>query len=170
MLKNPVEVAKKFENDVELIKKEQKRLASIKCRLKKQKARKDYEIEMKKVLEQEQILKEAKDYLEPKKMTVTTMSEYDISLLNYDETVKAIKSIQSKKCLSQYLTSDIETNVEYQEALRIEEMLKKHKETVKPIEETVVKKSDINNLIEHLSNQNDQLDKEYVLEQLRKLL
>ena len=44
------------------------------------------------------IAKRVLEYFEPKKLTVTTMIQSDIDQLDYDETMKAIKSIQSKKC------------------------------------------------------------------------
>lgn len=154
---------------IEDVKKAQKRVASVKCRLKKQKAKKTYEVEMAAILAEEQLLKEVKDYMEPKKQVVTKMSQADINDLNYDETIRAIKSIQSKKCLVQYITEDPKDNVELQEAIAIENMLKAHRETIKPIEDTVVKKSDINDLIESLSNGDTEISKEYILEQLMKL-
>lgn len=168
MLKEIEELAVKMES-VEGIKKELKRVQSVKCRLKKQKAKSTYEQEMSKVVSYEQALKEAREYYEPKKAVVTEMTAEQIAELNYDETIKAIKSIQSKKCNTQYLTKNIEDNVEYQSAIKIEEMLKEHKKTVKPIEETVVKKSEIDNMIEHLQNQQENVSKEYILEMLAKL-
>lgn len=169
MLTNVQELATKLEN-VENVRKELKRVQSIKCRLLKQKAKETYEIEMSKVLEYEQTLKEVRTYFEPKDKPYTMYTKEDIDKLNYDETIKAIKSIQSKKCNSQYLTKDISTNEIYQDACRIEQLLLEHKKTVKPIEATVVKKSDINNLIEHMSNQESTIPKEYIIEQLQKLL
>lgn len=168
MLKEVVEKAKEFET-VEDVKNELKRLQSVKCRLKKQKALADYESKMTQVLKEEQLIKEVRDYMEPKKMTVTTMSAEDISLLNHDETIKAIKSIQSKKCNEQYVTSNPLDNKEYVKALEIEKMLLEHKKLVKPIEETVVKKSSINDLIEHLENVNE-MSKEELIEKMKELL
>lgn len=168
-LKEVVQLAEKFYNNVDNIKNELKRVQSIKCRLAKQKAREDYNTEMTKVVTYEQALKEARSYLEPKKTTVTTMTQEDIKILTYDETVKAIKAIQSKKCNAQYLTNDINTNEEYQSALKIEEMLQEHKKTVKPIEDNVIQKSKINDLIHVVENLNE-VKKEYILEQLKKLL
>lgn len=165
MLQNINELVEKFQN-VEEVKSEIKRVQSVKCRLKKQKGRADYEEEMTKIVSYEQALKETKEYFEPKKVTVTTMSKEDIEKLNYEETMKAIKSIQSKKCNSQWL----EDNSEYEDACKIEEMLLEHKKEVKPIEETVVKKSTIQNLVRHIENQDKKLDKEYVLELLNKVL
>jgi len=160
--------AAKFNNDVEAVKRELKRIASVKCRLKKQKAKSTYEQEMREVLAEEQLMKEVRDYLTPKKLTVTRMTAEDIAKLTYDETVKAIKSIQSKKCNSQYLTERLEDNVEYQEACRIEEMLKAHREKIRPLE-NAVSKHKVNEIVQHLEGLEDKIDKEYVLELLKKL-
>jgi hypothetical protein len=168
-MKNIEKVAKKFK-DVEEVKKAIRSIQSRKSRLKKQKGRKDYEKLMTEILKEEQILKEVRDYFEPKKKPITQMTQQDIQLLNYDETIKAIKSIQSKKCLVQHATKRIEDNVEYQKACQIESWLLEHKRNIKPIEDTVVKKSDINNLIDHLQNQNTKIETKYVVELLKNLL
>jgi len=169
MLKNIQELSEKFD-DVEKVRIELKRIQSIKCRLLKQKARKDYDEEMSKVVNYEQALKEVRSYLEPKTIPITKMSENDIKVLNFDETMKAIKSIQSKKCNSQYLTDNINNNVEYQEALKIEKLLLEHKKTVKPIEDTVIKKSAIQTLVAHLETQEETIKTEYVVELLKNLM
>jgi hypothetical protein len=170
MLKEISQLAAKFENDVEKVKLELKRVASLKCRLKPQKAKAGYEKEMAEIVKYEQALKEARDMILPKKQTVTTMGPEDIALLNYDETVKAIKSIQSKKCLTQFATANIEDNIEYQAALVTEELLKAHKATLGPVESTVVQKSKINDMIKNLESLDDKTSKEYVIEQLKRLL
>jgi hypothetical protein len=168
VLKDIEKLAKKFQ-DVEEVKKELKKIQSIKCRLKKQKSRKNYEQEMTKVIKQEQALKEVRAYFEPKEKFVTEFTLEDIKLLNHDETIKAIKSIQSKKCNTQYLTANKEDNAEYQNAVKIEKMLLEHKQEVKPLEETVVAKSSLNDLINNLENLEQEISKDYLLEQLRKL-
>jgi len=166
VLKEIEKLALDFNSSLDDLKKELKKVQSQKCRLIKQKTKKGYETEMTKVIKYEQALKEARNYLEPKKITVTTMTKSDIELLNFDETMKAIRSIQSKKCLSQYE----ETMSTYDEACKIEEMLIDHKNQVKPIEETVVKKSDINDLISNLEKLDSKIDKKYIIEQLQKML
>lgn len=168
-MKNIEKVAQQF-TDLEEVKRELKRLQSVKSRLKKQKAREDYEEKMQEVLKQEQVIKEVREYFMPKKVTVTTMTQEDIAKLNYDETVKAIKSIQSKKCNSQYLTSSIEDNAEYQEAVRIEEMLKEHRAKIKPVSENAISKKDLNDIVHHLENSQEDISKEYLLEQLKELM
>ena len=169
MLKNIEKLAKKFK-DVEEVKKAIRSIQSRKSRLKKQKKRKDYEQLMTELLKEEQILKEVRDYFQPKKKPVTQMNKADIQLLNYDETIRAIKSIQSKKCLVQHATEDLKNNTEYQKACEIERMLLEHKKQIKPIEQTVVKKSDINNLIDHLQNQNTKIETKYIVKLLEDLL
>ncbi len=169
MLKNIEKVAKSF-SDVEEVKKAIRSLQSRKSRLKKQKSRKDYEKLMTEILQQEQLLKEVRDYFEPKRKPVPEMTKADIELLNYEETLKAIKSIQSKKCNVQHLTDDINDNEEYKKACQIEEWLLEHKKNIRPIEETVVRKSDINSLINHLENQEEKISTQYVISLLEELL
>lgn len=168
-MKNIQILAKEYEN-VEEVKKAIRSLQSRKSRLRKQKSRKDYNELMTEILKQEQTLKEVRDYFEPKNIPVPEMTKEDIELLNLDETNKAIKSIQSKKCNTQHLTSNILDNEEYQKACLIEEMLLDHKENIRPIEESVVRKSDINDLIDHLENQESKIEKEYIIELLQGLL
>ena len=169
MLKNIEKVAKSYQN-VDEVKKAIRSLQSRKSRLKKQKGRKDYDALMTEILQQEQLLKEVRDYFEPKTIPVPKMTQKDIELLNYDETIKAIKSIQSKKCLVQHATENIKDNEEYKKACEIERMLLEHKKKVKPIEETVVRKSDINDLIDHLENQAEKISTQYVISLLKELL
>lgn len=158
-------LAAQFES-VEQVTKKIKSVQSIKSRLLKQKSREDYEVEYNKITTQENLLQEVRRYMTPKKITVTTMTQEQIAVLTYDETIKAIKSIQSKKCNEQY--NDDKT--EYNKAIQIEQWLLAHKEDVKPIEDTVVKKSQINDLINELEQLDEKISREYILEQLRKLV
>ena len=169
MLKNVEQVAKNYAN-VEEVKKAIRSLQTRKSRLKQQKKRKDYNELMTEVLQKEQLLKEVRNYFEPKKIFVTQMTKKDIELLDYDETLKAIKSIQSKKCNVQHATERIEDNVEYKKACQIESWLLEHKKNIKPIEETVVRKSEINDLIDHLQNQDTKIETKYVVSLLKNLL
>jgi len=156
----------KFGN-LESAKKELRNIQTIKCRFRKQKARKDYNQKMSEILTYEQSLKELVNYYAPKKVFTTHMTQDDIEKLNFDETMKSIKSIQSKKCNTQW--DDDKT--EYEKACEIERLLLEHKEKVKPIEETVVKKSTIQNLIRHLEIVEPKaVKKEYVIELLNKIL
>ena len=169
MLKNIENFAKSFK-DVEEVKRAIRSVQSQKSRLKKQKGRKDYDEKMTEILQQEQILKEVRDYFEPKTVPVTQMTQKDIELLNWDETQKAIKSIQSKKCNTQHLTENLEDNEEYKKACQIERWLLEHKKNIKPIEDTVVRKSEIHNLINHLKQQDARIKTSYVISLLEELI
>lgn len=168
-LKNIEKVANELNNDLETVARELKRIQSIKCRLKKQKGRSTYEAEMRKVLEEEQILKEVRSLLDPKEKPVTRFDQSDIELLDYDETIKAIKSIQSKKTLTKWLTTVEGDNDEYREACRIEQMLLEHKAQIRPIDETVVRKSDLMTIIETIEDNHD-LSQERIVELLKSLI
>lgn len=161
------EKAREFQT-IEEINRELKRLSSAKCILKKHKYRTDYDKKMTEILQEEQIMKEVKQLLFPKKKFVTSFTQDDVDRLDYDETIKAIKSIQSKKFHSRWLTPNEGDNDEYRNACKIEEMLLKHKETVKPVEETMVRKTDLQTIIETIENSGD-LSKEAILELLNKL-
>lgn len=165
MNKKISELAKNYA-EVDDVRKALKSLQTIKCRLKKQKSRKDYEVEMEKVLVEEQTLKEIRQFMEPTKMTVTVMTSEEIKLLTYEETVRAIKSIQSKKCINKFQPE----SVEYLSACVIEKQLQEHRETVAEVPVDKIKKSDIMNIIEDLENLEDDIKKETILERLKGLL
>lgn len=155
--------------DLEAVKKELKRVASIKCRLLKQKGRSDYEAALEEVLKEEQLLKEVRSYITGVKKTVTTFEQADVDQLTYDETVKALKSIQSKKSLTRWLTTEEGNNDEFRSACKIEEMLKEHLKSVKPIEDNTVRKSDIQKVIETIESSGE-ISMEKVLEMLNELV
>ena len=169
---NMKEVEKKaaeLGNDMETVKKELKRVQSVKCRLAKQKGRKDYEKAMKECLAEEQLLKEVRSLLDPKEVTVPSMTQEDVDRLDFDQTVKAIKSIQSKKTLTKWLTDVEGDNDEYRNACRVEAMLLQHKKTVQPVEDALVRKTEIAAIIEVIEATPD-IKRERVLELLKGLL
>lgn len=161
--------ANELNNDMENVRKAMKRVASMKCNLKKQKGRSDYETKMRETLAEEQLLKEVRMLLEPKETTVPSMTEADIEKLDYDQTVKAIKSIQSKKTHTRWLTPIEGDNDEYRNACKIEEMLKAHKATVEPVEDAYIRKSDLQAVIETIETTED-ISRARVLELLNELL
>lgn len=161
-LKKVQDVVDFYNGNIEEMKQELKNVQSRKCRQKKFKNRENYEVEMTTILKEEQLLKEAISYVEPKRVFVTKMTDEQIESLNYDETIKAIKSIQSKKCNTQF------DKVEYEKACEIELKLLQHKKEVKPVEETVVKKSQIDTLIEEIESL-ENVSKDYMIEMLKKM-
>lgn len=168
-LKNVEAKAVELGNDVLKVQSELKRIQSIKCRLKKQKGKSTYETEMKQVLAEEQLLKEVRQLLNPKEKTVTTFEQDDVENLDYDETIKAIKSIQSKKTLTKWLTPVEGDNDEYRNACRIEKMLLEHKANIKPIDETTIRKTELEAVIETIESSGN-LSQERIVEMLKSLL
>ncbi len=146
------------------IKKELKRIASIKCRLNKQQGKKTYQEEMDKVLAQEEQLKSLRDSLIQPKKTVTNFTHDDIQELSYDEVIRAIKSIQSKKSNTKWLTPIEGDNEEFRNACRIESMLNERRAQLQPT--TVSLKSSI---IEVLDNSTD-MSKEDLIHAIKELL
>lgn len=168
-LKNIEKVAEKFGNDLNLVKKELKRLQSAKCNIKKQPGKKTYEADLKDVLEKEEVMKQVKNLLDPKEKPVTMYEQADVDLLDYDETIKAIKSIQSKKTHTRWLTTEEGNNDEYRNAVRIERMLIEHKNNIKPVDEAYIRKSDLMTIIDELEH-HVELSHERIIEMLKELI
>lgn len=154
---------------VENIARELKRVQSIKCRLKKQKGKSTYESEMNEVLREEQLLKEARQLLDPKEKPTTQYTQEDVDSLDYDETIKAIRSIQSKKTLTRWLTTVEGDNEEFKNAEKIEKMLIERREKIKPVDENNVRKTEIQTIIDTIES-SGKLSQEKVVELLKKLV
>lgn len=168
-LKQIEKVAAKFDNNVEAIAKELKRVQSLKCRLKKQKGKKTYEDEMTEVVKYEQVLKEARQLLDPKEKPVTMYNQNDVDQLDYDETIKAIRSIQSKKTLSKWLTDVEGDNDEYRNACKIEAMLIERRSNTNPVDNEYIRKTDVQTIIDTLES-SGKLSQEKIVELLKKLV
>lgn len=154
---------------VEAVAKELKRVQSTKCRLKKQKGKSTYESEMNEVLREEQLLKEARQLLDPKEKPTTQYTQEDVDSLDYDETIKAIRSIQSKKTLTRWLTTVEGDNEEFKNAEKIEKMLIERREKIKPVDENNVRKTEIQTIIDTIES-SGKLSQEKVIELLKKLV
>lgn len=163
-MKKVEKVMAELNGDITTVKRELKRLQSIKCRLKKQKTRADYQIRMTECLQREQLVKECRRILEPKKVSVPDMTQSDINDLDFEATMKAIKSIQSKKCLSQG------DEAEYQKACQVEKMLLEHKKQIKPVDETSIKKSELKAVIESIKILDTTVKRDTIIEMLEKLM
>lgn len=162
-------MANKFNNDVDAISKELKRVQSVKCRLKKQKGKASYEQEMTEVLSYEQVLKEARQLLDPKEKPVTMYTQADVDQLDYDETIKAIRSIQSKKTLTRWLTEVEGDNDEFRKACEIEKMLIARRNEIKPVDSEYVRKTDLQTIIDTIEGSGE-LSQEKIVELLKSLL
>lgn len=153
----------------ENVARELKRVQSLKCRLKKHKSKATYEAEMAEVLKQEQVLKEVRQLLDPKEKPVTKYEQDDVDQLDYDETIKAIRSIQSKKTLSRWLTDVEGDNDEFRNAERIEKMLIERREAIKPVDENNVRKTDVQTIIDTIES-SGKLSQEKIVELLKSLV
>ena len=168
-LKEIEKIATKFDNNVEKLATELKRIQSVKCRLKKQKGKSSYEQEMAEVLRYEQVLKEARQLLNPKEKPVTMYEQADVDQLDYDETVKAIRSIQSKKTLTKWLTDVEGDNDEYRKACEIEKMLIERRNQIKPVDNEYVRKTDVQTIIDTIES-SGKLSQEKIVELLKSLV
>ena len=124
---------------------------------------------MSETLKYEQLLKEVRSLLSPKKKPVTQYTLEDVEKLDYDETIKAIRSIQSKKTLTRWLTPEEGNNEEFKKACEIEKMLIEHREKIKPVDETYIRKTDLIKIIETIESSGE-LSQERIIELLRSLL
>lgn len=149
------ETAASLDNDLEKVNRELKRLASVKCRLKKMPNRSDFHESMTATLQQEELMKNVKSYLAGPRKNVNFLTQDMVDVMTIDETMRAIKAIQSKKCHTKWLTNDPGNNDEYREACRIEQMLKEHRDSLTPKKLGAVSKAEILSMIGHLRMCND---------------
>lgn len=154
---------------VDKINQELNKIASRKSRLKKQTGKKNFENDLKIILEIEESLKSAKRLIEVKDKPVTMFNQEDVDKLDYNETLKAIKSIQTKKCLTKWMTTIENDNDDYRNALSIEQMLVNHKLTLKPNVDSRITIQDIQNVIEQIQ-QNPKIKNDIIVDMLQKLL
>jgi hypothetical protein len=161
--------AEQFDNDVLKIAKELRRIQALKCRLKKQKGKKSYQTEMTKVLNYEETLKEARQLLNPTEKHVTTFEQKDVDKLDYDEVIKAIRSIQSKKTLSKWLTTVENDNDEYRRAVVIEKMLIERRNKIKPVDNEHLRKTELITIIETIKS-SGKISNERIIELLEELI
>lgn len=151
--------AAELNNNLGEVQKAIKACASTKCRLKKQPGRADYQTLMTACLQEEQLLKNVKSYLTEPRKTVNDLDADDIAAMNYDEVIRAIRSIQSKKTHTKW-ADDCERDESgcfipgsgpaYKEACRIEGLLLDRKHELKPLGTTGFSKAALRELIANL--------------------
>lgn len=152
-------------NSIEEIKRELKRVASVKCRLKKMKGKVGTLEKLQEIEEYENSLKVKRDSLMDRKKYVTEYEWEDIQALDHEEVSKAINSIKSKKSLSRWLSPIEGDNDEYRNAVRIEEMLYKRKEELGGTHKRSIK-ADLQELLDNCED----LTKEELIAKLHSLL
>ena len=89
--------------------------------------------------------------------------------LDYDETVKALRSIQSKKTLTRWLTTVEGDNDEFRNAEKIEKMLIERRSLIKPVDNEFVRKTEVQMIIDTIES-SGKLSQERILELLKTLV
>jgi hypothetical protein len=140
--------AEELNNDIIAVQRELKRVASIKCRLKKMPRRSDFEANMTAILQEEELLKCVRSYVAGPRKNVNTLTQEEVDLMTLDEAMKAIKSIQSKKYHTKWLTTTPGDNDEYREACRIEEMLKARRDALAPKSNGYISRIELQTLLD----------------------
>jgi len=169
-LKEIEKVANSYNNDLTLIEKALKKVASQKSRFKDQKGRPDYDQKMTEILTEYQLLTEAKNLLKPKKKFAIDLTQSDIDIMTYDEVQKARNAIASKMSHTRWLTAVEGDNDEFKKAVAIDEMLKDRLKVVKPVdEEVVIRKSDLQLIIDTIKASGN-LSQERIIEMLESLV
>lgn len=142
--------ANELDNDMTAVLKELKRVASIKCRLKKMPGRSDFQANMTAVLQEEELLKSVRSYIAGPRKNVNMLTQEEVDLMTLDEVMKAIRSIQSKKTHTKWLTTTPGDNDEYREACRIENMLKARREALAPKSNGYISKIELQGLLDYI--------------------
>lgn len=168
-LKAIEKLANDLNNDIEVVARELKKVQSSKCRLKKQKRTSSFEREMRDLLTYEEALKEVRQLLSPKAKPVTMYTQADVDKLDYDETIKALKSIQSKKTLSRWLTDVEGDNDEFRRACEIEQMLKIKRDSTAPVNNEYIRKTDLQTVIDTIES-SGKISQARIIELLKELM
>ena len=163
------QIVESYGNDLAALKKAIKAVQSRKCLHLKKKGLPNYQAKLDEILREEQYLKEAIRLLDPKEKTTTEFTQEDVSKLDYDQTIKAIRSIQSKKTHTRWKTTVEGDNDEYRAACKIERMLLEHKEAVKPVEEAYIRKTELQAVIDTIESSGS-VSQERIVEMLKGLL
>ena len=170
--------ATELDNDLVKVHRELKRIASVKSRLKKAPGRLDYQANMTACLQEEQLMKNVRDFLTDHRKTVNELTEQDIAEMSYDEVCNAIRAIQSKKTHTKW-AEDCERDKDglyipgsgamFKEACRIEDLLKTRRAELKPTMENLISIVALRDLLDTLRLCSD-IDVETCLDRIEAFL
>ena len=154
-----------------------KRVASVKCRLKKMPGRPTFNSEMTAALQEEELLKNVRAFLQGPRRNVNTLEPEDITKMSYEEVNRAIKAIQTKKTHTKWADDCLKddkglcipgTGESFKEACRIEQLLKERREAIKPAMSEYIKRSTLYDYLDTLRFASD-LDKMDIIECLDRI-
>lgn len=131
-MRKVVAAANDLDNSIENVNRELRKIATIKCRVKKSPGRSDFQENLTNILQKEELLKNVKSYLSGPRKTVFNLTQEEIDVMDIEEVIRAIKSIQSKKTHTKWQTTNPGDNDEYREACRVENMLKARRAQLEP--------------------------------------
>lgn len=164
---DPNTYAKKYAQDLDALKRELRNVQSKKCMLKKRKTVENYQDAMDELVQLEQVLKEARQILEPHDRKVTEFDDSDIEALDYDSCRKAIRSIQSTKCLTSTLEDD---KSRYENACEIEKKLQARLAELKPIDDELLKKKELIGVLDSIKTAGPEMTLEKAIEMIEALI
>lgn len=159
--------ANELDNDIAKIRQELKRVQCVKHRLKQIPNKPSFQTELTKVLQEEELLKSVRDYVQGPRKNVNTLTQEMVDIMSMDETMRALKAIQSKKTHTKWLSTEPGDNDEYREACRIENMLKAHRDKIMPKNYGLIHAKEIRAYLEVLKycDDMDKLDCIYAIEE-----
>jgi hypothetical protein len=149
------------------IRRKLRNISSRKTRLNKMQEHPEYQARIDELLKEEHELQLRRNEIEPADYTVTKLTQEQVDDLGYDEVIRALKSISSKKSNTRF---DKEGN-EHQLALKIEAMLQVRRDTLKPVNSHFVRKSHVRAVIEKIeTHYKKAMKKEDLMDMLQELL
>ena len=157
-----------FEADFESVRKALKALDSQKCNLVKRKdgfTESKYSEKMAKILAEIQVLREIRNQLTHKELTIPEMTKDQMDNLSIDEVNHGLKSLQSRKYMNKYEPEGLI----YKDTLEREAYLIGRRSILKGNDTDKVSKSKIQSLIERLSNLSDRDKSKIIMAELSRL-
>ena len=146
-----------------------KSLDSQKCRLIKMKdgfTESKYSEKMNSILNQIQILREMRNLITQKELTIPEMTEAQMDALNIDEVNHGLKSLQSRKYMNKYNPEGLV----YRDTIYREKYLIERRRVLTEKSNESIPKSKMNSLIERVENLSLEDRNKVLMEELKKMV
>jgi len=156
-MKKVIGLVKVYENDENGLKKEFKRLESVKCRSKKRIDKKEFKEKYEMSIKELEVLKMVRNEIKKRKgvknvKVVYELSKEDIDNMDLIEIIKSIRNIDSKRCNLRYINDNYKKDSLYLKCEEIKIWLLNRKKELENM--GILKKEDIMKIIEN-NNFND---------------